>query len=113
MPELPQDAGMEAQFRRLIEELVSGNMNRARFRPWEIEILLDIEGCRLTGRSRLQILSEYEQAALQDLNAGAQKPFTLSTYLESRHARSKTAARKPPGGEQAPKPKVDRRPGNR
>ena len=33
---------MVAQFNRLISELLRGTMSRNTFRPWEIDILLDI-----------------------------------------------------------------------
>jgi len=47
----PQNASVLVQFNRLIEELLSGSIQRGGFQPWEIEILLDIESCDLTYRS--------------------------------------------------------------
>ena len=43
----PDSETVLAQFNRLIQELLRGNMHRNTFRPWEIELLLDIEGCSL------------------------------------------------------------------
>ena len=42
---LPDSDTVLAQFNRLIGELLRGSLNRNTFRPWEIEILLDLEGC--------------------------------------------------------------------
>ncbi|MSV34057.1 MAG: hypothetical protein EXQ47_00455 [Bryobacterales bacterium] len=44
---LPDSEAVLAQFNRLIQELLRGNMQRNTFWPWEIELLLDIESCSL------------------------------------------------------------------
>ena len=38
---LPDHDAVLAQFNRLIQELLRGNMQRNTFRPWEVELLLD------------------------------------------------------------------------
>jgi hypothetical protein len=110
MPEFPQPDQIESQFRRLIEELIAGNMHRARFRPWEIEILLDIENCRLIGHSRRKILSEYQDAVLAQLATGSPALMQLSTFLALRNAESKNERkpRKAPAAEGGPEPKSGR-----
>jgi hypothetical protein len=95
MPEFSQPEGVEAQFSRLIEELVSANLHRARFQPWEIEILLDIDSCDLAGASRRRILREYEAAVVRYFKGGARLPFKLSAYLDSLKTQEGTAERKP------------------
>jgi hypothetical protein len=110
MPEFAQPDKIEAQFCRLIEELIAGNMHRARFRPWEIEILLDIENCPLIGHTGRKILSEYQAAVLAQLATGAGTPMRLSTFLAVRNAESKNERkpRKPPAVEGGPEPKAGR-----
>jgi hypothetical protein len=101
MPEFPNEEGVEAQFSRLIRELLSENMHRATFQPWEIEILLGIESCDLSGPSKRRILTGYEKAMRLHFETGARLPFKLSEYLESLRAARKAALslRKPAAAE--------------
>jgi len=72
-----------AQFNRLIQELLRGNVNRNTFRPWEIDILLDIETCELRDATRRETLRRYQRAVQRQMEKGAPKPMKLSEYLES------------------------------
>jgi hypothetical protein len=76
-----------AQFNRLIQELLRGNMNRNTFRPWEIDILLDIEACQIRDATRRETLRRYQRAVKRQMEKGASKPMKLSEYLESLRAR--------------------------
>jgi hypothetical protein len=76
-----------AQFNRLIQELLRGNMNRNTFRPWEIDILLDIEACEIRDATRRETLRRYQRAVQRQMEKGASKPMRLSEYLESLRAR--------------------------
>ena len=76
-----------AQFNRLIQELLRGNMNRNTFRPWEIDILLDIETCEIREATRRETLRRYQRAVQRQMEKGAAKPMKLSEYLESLRAR--------------------------
>ena len=76
-----------AQFNRLIQELLRGNMNRNTFRPWEIDILLDIEACQIRDATRRETLRRYQRAVKRQMEKGASKPMKLSEYLESLQAR--------------------------
>lgn len=76
-----------AQFNRLIQELLRGNMNRNTFRPWEIDILLDIETCEIRDATRRETLRRYQRAVQRQMEKGADKPMKLSEYLESLRAR--------------------------
>jgi hypothetical protein len=78
---------MLAQFNRLIQELLRGNMNRNTFRPWEIEILLDIEACQIRDATRRETLRRYQRAVQRQMEKGASRPMKLSEYLESLRAR--------------------------
>lgn len=71
------------QFNRLIEELLSGNLNRSTFRPWEIQILVDMVSCHLPEASgRVSILRDYQKAVQRRIRDGARVPQKLSEYLE-------------------------------
>jgi hypothetical protein len=72
-----------AQFNRLIQELLRGNMHRNTFRPWEIELLLDIETCNLRESTKRETLRRYQRAVQRHMEKGARTPLKLSEYLES------------------------------
>jgi hypothetical protein len=81
-----------AQFNRLIQELLRGSMNRNTFRPWEIDILLDIETCEIRDATRRETLRRYQRAVQRQMDKGADKPMKLSEYLESLRARRESAS---------------------
>jgi hypothetical protein len=80
---LPDSDAILAQFNRLIQELLRGNMQRNTFRPWEIEILLDIEGCSLRENAKRDTLKRYQKAVQRHMEKGARLPLKLSEYLEA------------------------------
>jgi hypothetical protein len=80
---LPDSDAILAQFNRLIQELLRGNMQRNTFRPWEIDILLDIEGCNLRENAKRDILKRYQKAVQRHMEKGARLPLKLSEYLEA------------------------------
>jgi hypothetical protein len=93
-PELDHEA-MLAQFNRLIQELLRGSITRNAFRPWEIDLLLDIEACNMRDGSRRETLRRYQKAVQRQMDKGASMPMKLSEYLEaqkSRRARSEQAS---------------------
>src|SRR5215831_2949690 len=90
---LPDSDAVLAQFNRLIQELLRGNMHRNTFRPWEIEILLDIEACNLREASKRETLRRYQKAVQRHMEKGARLPLKLSEYLEA--VKSKRAAQSP------------------
>jgi hypothetical protein len=69
------------QFNRLIQELLRGTMNRNCFRPWEIDLLLDIEACDLRESNRREILRRYQRAVQREFDRGATSLLKLSAYL--------------------------------
>ena len=69
------------RFNRLIQELLRGSMNRNTFRPFEIDILLDIEACNLKETGKKEILRRYQKAVQRAMDKGAAKPMKLSEYL--------------------------------
>ncbi len=97
MPEMmPDSDAVLARFNRLIQDVLRGNMNRTTFRPWEVEILLDIEGCGLRDASRRETLQRYQRAVQRQMENGGTTPLKLSEYLEAvkakRQARDLSAA---------------------
>jgi len=88
---LPDSDAVLAQFNRLIQELLRGSMNRNTFRPWEVELLLDIESCNLRDSSRRETLRRYQRAVQRHMEKGARLPLKLSEYLEAVKAKKATA----------------------
>ncbi len=80
---LPDSDAVLAQFNRLMTELIRGNMHRNSFRPWEIELLLDIESCSVRESNRKDILRRYQKAVQRHMDKGARLPLKLSEYLEN------------------------------
>ena len=70
------------QFNRLIREVLRGQMNRNTFRPWEVELLLDIESCNLRESSKESVLRRYQKAVQRQLDRGATAPMMLSEFLK-------------------------------
>src|ERR1035437_3904092 len=80
---LPDSDAVLAQFNRLIQELLRGNMHRNTFRPWEVELLLDIESCSLRESSKRETLRRYQKAVQCHMEKGARLPLKLSEYIEA------------------------------
>jgi hypothetical protein len=57
-------------------------MNRNTFRPWEVELLLDIESCNLRESSKEGVLRRYQKAVQRQLDRGATAPMMLSEFLK-------------------------------
>ena len=97
-----------AQFNRLMTELLRGNMNRNTFQPWEIELLLDIEGCQLRDSAKRETLRRYQKAVQKDMERVGNGPMKLSAYLEGlRQKKAAPAAVVPiasPGPDENPAP---------
>ena len=70
------------QFNRLIRELLRGQINRNTFRPWEVELLLDIEDCGLRESAKDSALRRYQKAVQRQLEKGATAPMKLSEFLK-------------------------------
>jgi hypothetical protein len=88
MPDVYEDSEvMLSQFNRLIQELLRGNITRNCFRPWEIELLLDIETCNLKDGSKRETLRRYQRVVQRQMEKGAPTPMKLSEYLNSLRAR--------------------------
>jgi hypothetical protein len=80
-----------SQFNRLIGELLRGTMKRNCFRPWEIELLLDIESSNLRPAARRDLLRRYQKAVRRHFEDNSGPPPRLLDYLESQRARKARA----------------------
>ena len=91
---LPDSETVLAQFNRLVGELLKGSVNRNTFRPWEIEVLLDIEMCNLRDSNKRETLRRYQKANQRHMEKGARLPLKLSEYLEAQRQRREALAAK-------------------
>ena len=80
-----------ARFNRLMQELLRGSMSRNTFRPFEIDILLDIEACELKEVGKKDILRRYQKAVQRTMEKGAPQPMKLSEYLAGLKSRNGAA----------------------
>ena len=69
------------RFNRLMQEILRGSMTRNTFLPWEIQVLLDIEGCNLKDAGKKDMLRRYQKAVQRAMEKGAPGPMKLSEYL--------------------------------
>jgi len=79
------------RFKRLLGELIRGTVERNAFQPWEIEIMLDFNNCRLESKRRSEILRQYERAVERQMATGPGPPMKLSAFLELRARRRESA----------------------
>ncbi|MGI8741345.1 MAG: hypothetical protein ACR2NN_02010 [Bryobacteraceae bacterium] len=75
------------RFNKLVQELLRGSITRNTFRPWEIDILLDIEACNLRDGARRETMRRYQKAVQRAMEKGAPMPLKLSEYLEMQKSR--------------------------
>jgi hypothetical protein len=80
------------QFNKLIAELLKGSICRNTFRPWEIELLLDIETCNLRDGNKKETLRRYQRSVQRQMEKGASSPMKLSEYLDGLKAKREAAA---------------------
>jgi hypothetical protein len=88
----PDSEAILHQFNRLVQELLRGTLNRNTFRPWEVELLLDIENCNLRDATRRETLRRYQKAVQRHMEKGAPMPLKLSEYLDALKARRQKSA---------------------
>ena len=69
------------RFKRLLGEIMRGELGRNAFQSWEIEILLDLADCQLESRRRTEIFRQYQRAVERQLESGPGPPMKLSQFL--------------------------------
>lgn len=80
------------RFNRLVRELEQGAITRNCFKPWEIELLLDMDACDLRSQRKWQLLRQYQKAFRRHVENGASRPLKLSEYLRRKVTRRAQAA---------------------
>jgi hypothetical protein len=95
---LPDSDAILAQFNRLMQELISGTFRRNSFRPWEIELLVDLDSCELGDPSKREVLRRYQKAVQRQMAKGARMPMKLSEYLEAKEAKRVVRTSPPSAG---------------
>jgi hypothetical protein len=98
----PDTDALLLQFNKLMQDLLRGSMNRNTFRPWEIDLLLDIEGCNLRDANRREILRRYQKAVQRNVDRGATSLLKLSEYLERNRQRRERRAMEAGGPQPSP-----------
>jgi hypothetical protein len=84
MTESNENVAVLAQFSVLMDELLRTGFQRGRFDPWEIDILLEIEGCALNDDAKRKALQAYENAVQAEMERGAVRPMKFSEFLSAR-----------------------------
>ena len=73
------------RFNRLIAELLQRGTSRETFQPWEVDLLLDMQNCRIEESAWEGTLRRYQRAAQRQIEKGATVPMKLSEFLASKH----------------------------
>jgi hypothetical protein len=104
--QVPELHNLLPQFNKLLTELLRGKLLRNTFQPWEIEVLLDIEGCQLRDSNRREVLRRYQKAANKQMEKGSDSLLMLSEYIErnrqAAQARKSARGEFPVAGEPSP-----------
>jgi hypothetical protein len=80
---------------RLVHEIIGGSMRRHTFSQWELELLLDLQTCRVRKSARSELLRRYVRAVQQHFLDGAVSPLRLATFLERENQTSRATAKEP------------------
>jgi hypothetical protein len=72
-----------ARFNRLMQDLIRGSIRSNTFRPWEVELLLDIQDCPLQALALRRALQRYQKAVQRQMEKGACRPPKFSEYLNA------------------------------
>jgi arginyl-tRNA--protein-N-Asp/Glu arginylyltransferase len=62
-------------------------MRRHTFTEWELELLLDLQRCRIRKSARADLLRRYLRTVHRDFAAGALSPLRFASFLERRNQR--------------------------
>src|SRR5579875_2359259 len=75
-------------FSQVVQELIGGTLRRHTFTPWELQLLLDFQGCRLRKSAKPDILRRYLKAVQQHFSPGAASPLRFSDFMEREQERA-------------------------
>ena len=74
---------------RLVHEIIGGSVRRHTFSQWELELLLDLQTCRIRKSARAELLRRYVRAVQQHFSEGALAPLRLSAFVDKENQRSR------------------------
>ena len=83
------------RFNRLVKEILAGEVRRTCFQPWEVDVLLDLQDCKLTRSRRDEALRRYQRAVQHQLERGQVPPIKLCEFI-GRRARKLMPPQNPP-----------------
>jgi hypothetical protein len=69
-------------FNQLVQELISGTVQRHVFTQWELELLLDLQICPIRKCSRADVLRRYLKAVQLQFAEDASTLLRLSAFVE-------------------------------
>jgi hypothetical protein len=69
-------------FNQLVQELISGTVQRHVFTQWELELLLDLQTCSIRKCARADVLRRYLKAVQQQFTDNASNLLRLSAFVE-------------------------------
>ena len=69
-------------FTQLVQELISGSVRRHTFTQTELELLLDLQMCKLRKSSKPEALRRYLRAVQQQQPPADPAVFRFSTFLK-------------------------------
>jgi hypothetical protein len=74
-------------FNQLVQELISGTVQRHVFTQWELELLLDLQICPIRKCSRPDVLRRYLKAVQLHFTEDASSLLRLSAFVEQEGSR--------------------------
>src|SRR5216683_7798865 len=80
------------RFNRLVQDLVTGHLQRNSFLRWEVDLLLEIESSPFRRSELKKVLRRYQRAVNRFLESGGQQPFSLSEYIRRSKRATKESA---------------------
>jgi len=81
-----------ASFSDLVHEVIGGDLRRRHvFSQWELELLLDLQMCRVRKSARCGLLRKYLKAVQQHFAEGATVPPRFSSFVAQEYEERKTA----------------------
>jgi hypothetical protein len=69
-------------FNQLVQELITGTVQRHVFTQWELELLLDLQTCSIRKCARADVLRRYLKAVQQQFTDNASNLLRLSAFVE-------------------------------
>jgi hypothetical protein len=84
MDDQPDMELMANRFNRLVKELLDGAVRRTSFQRWEVDLLLDLQACRLIPSRRDEALRRYQRAVEKQLERGVLPPVRFSDFVGRR-----------------------------